>query len=567
MQGANGSSEAEINTGSGTRAPRICADSGMQASLGTSSKKAKSPAPSFNFGIGPESSLTLGGLPKGGQYLLVLEFRQGESAGTYRSLTRKQLLDEARNASLPLRLRDDVHADDSDEHSPVASRRRQSNNYGDNRSHNYGDHMSNNFGDHRSNNYGDHRSNNYGDNRSNNYGDNRSNNYDDSMHHGKHNDSSCAASGGGGGGFVGHEDGASAAGNCHHCCHCRRCCSIGGGDWDEDAAGADVPLMARDVRKVDPMFAGRLEPVILVRCGSITVSLGRTELRAIILHDRLYLIVPDGADSILQLVQKNLAIITSGNGSLHEGSFTRTSFRERDEAHVSITIDSSSKRRQRGSKRRDRDNAGMRAPHTDDYGRPVPFEFAALEAVLLSACSELHKQQELATAKVREALLSLRRSVRTRVVAGARQLENVRELKQQVRELIVQATALQRSLEAVLEEDEDMERMYLTMLHTLPSTRRSKSKHTEHEEAEMLLECYLQAPRCSRDRLQIACSSRVYEKNDPCILGRGGRMYAYKVEAIAAVQCGHIWPIQQNFCGRHLKLSCKPSCVSNEGNI
>uniref|UniRef100_A0A7S4BMB9 Uncharacterized protein n=2 Tax=Chrysotila carterae TaxID=13221 RepID=A0A7S4BMB9_CHRCT len=112
-----------------------------------------------------------------------------------------------------------------------------------------------------------------------------------------------------------------------------------------------------------------------------------------------------------------------------------------------------------------------------------------------------------------------------------------------------------------------MERMYLTMLHTLPSTRRSKSKHTEHEEAEMLLECYLQAPRCSRDRLQIACSSRVYEKNDPCILGRGGRMYAYKVEAIAAVQCGHIWPIQQNFCGRHLKLSCKPSCVSNEGNI
>lgn len=64
--------------------------------------------------------------------------------------------------------------------------------------------------------------------------------------------------------------------------------------------GADAVLKARDVRKVDPLFAGRLEPVILVRCGSITVSLGRTELRAIILHDRLYFIVPDGADSMLQ---------------------------------------------------------------------------------------------------------------------------------------------------------------------------------------------------------------------------------------------------------------------------
>ena len=45
-------------------------------------------------------------------------------------------------------------------------------------------------------------------------------------------------------------------------------------------------LKARDVRKVDPVFGGRIEPVILVRTGVILVSLGRTELRALILHDR-----------------------------------------------------------------------------------------------------------------------------------------------------------------------------------------------------------------------------------------------------------------------------------------
>ena len=73
------------------------------------------------------------------------------------------------------------------------------------------------------------------------------------------------------------------------------------------AAARDLLLLkARDVRKVDPVLGGRIEPVILVRTGVILVSLGRTELRALILHDRLYFMVPDGADSVLTAVQQNL---------------------------------------------------------------------------------------------------------------------------------------------------------------------------------------------------------------------------------------------------------------------
>ena len=67
-----------------------------------------------------------------------------------------------------------------------------------------------------------------------------------------------------------------------------------------------VLLKARDVRKVDPVFGGRLEPVILARTGVILVSLGRTELRALILRDRMYFVVPDGADSLLELLESNL---------------------------------------------------------------------------------------------------------------------------------------------------------------------------------------------------------------------------------------------------------------------
>eukprot|EP00965_Chrysotila_dentata_P145655 4811137-Pleurochrysis_carterae.AAC.1 len=156
---------------------------------------------SVGFAGASESALTAGGLPKGGQFLLVLEFRRN-AAGVFRNLTRKQLLEEARAASLPLRLR-------------AMSPRRPTNEA----THNDGDGVS--------------------------------------------------ASG------VSVSVSVSGAG-----------IGAGGGGHDESLLGTDVPLMARDVRKVDPLFAGRLEPVILVRCGSITVSLGRTELRAIILHDR-----------------------------------------------------------------------------------------------------------------------------------------------------------------------------------------------------------------------------------------------------------------------------------------
>uniref|UniRef100_A0A7S4F3N7 Magnesium transporter n=1 Tax=Chrysotila carterae TaxID=13221 RepID=A0A7S4F3N7_CHRCT len=355
---------------------------------------------SVGFAGASESALTAGGLPKGGQFLLVLEFRRN-AAGVFRNLTRKQLLEEARAASLPLRLR-------------AMSPRRPTNEA----THNDGDGVS--------------------------------------------------ASG------VSVSVSVSGAG-----------IGAGGGGHDESLLGTDVPLMARDVRKVDPLFAGRLEPVILVRCGSITVSLGRTELRAIILHDRLYFIVPDGADSILQVVQKNLSTILSGGGSIHEGMHSTTPHaRERDHSEIG-------------------GHALEDDADEEDFEASVAFEFAALEAVLLTACSELHKQQEHATAKVREALHSLRRTVLgTRVVAGARQLESVRELKHQVRELSVQASALQKAFETVLDQDDNMERMYLTRLHYAEAAQLSL-KHAEHEEAEMLFESYLQDVASSISSLEV----------------------------------------------------------------
>jgi len=92
-------------------------------------------------------------------------------------------------------------------------------------------------------------------------------------------------------------------------------------------------------------------------------------------------------------------------------------------------------------------------------------------------------------------------------VAGSRQLETVRELKQAVRELTLTAQALDRAISACLEEDDDMARMYLTRLHHAEARRRedgqnpaspklsfaaSGEEQDDHEEVEMLLESYAQ---------------------------------------------------------------------------
>lgn len=108
----------------------------------------------------------------------------------------------------------------------------------------------------------------------------------------------------------------------------------------------------------------------------------------------------------------------------------------------------------------------------------------------MTASAELTRRQRALSETLNRALHALRRNVvGTQVVAGSRQLDHVRQLKQSVRELLVQSQALEEALRGVLDEDEDMEAMYLTRRHLAvlePLVER------EHEEVELLLESYLQ---------------------------------------------------------------------------
>ena len=68
-------------------------------------------------------------------------------------------------------------------------------------------------------------------------------------------------------------------------------------------AGASK-LKHRDLRRLEYQFNPLGEPSILVRRHAVLISLD--PIRVIIMADRLIMIIPDGADSLLQVLDRHL---------------------------------------------------------------------------------------------------------------------------------------------------------------------------------------------------------------------------------------------------------------------
>ena len=313
-------------------------------------------------------------------------------------------------------------------------------------------------------------------------------------------------------------------------------------------------IKPRDIRKIDPAFATRLEPAFIVRTGCIIIAFGRSELRAVITPDALYCIMPphltpnlesagggNPLEKSLAALRTNLAILRAASASetaaaaslalsapLQSAAFDRTSH---DSLKILSTMPRSSSNPELTSEEMTSEVLRARSAHDEEKMHlPVSllgtdndattdaipandhneisvavaekvagaaastFEFCALEALLMTVCAELSRRQSALTETVQQALLALRRNVTgTRVVADDKQLESVRTLKQQVRELLVQSQALEEELQEVLDENEDLEDMYLSrQLHLLEQGTLPEGGEQDHEEAEVILESYLQ---------------------------------------------------------------------------
>ncbi|CDZ98512.1 cora-domain-containing protein [Phaffia rhodozyma] len=183
-------------------------------------------------------------------------------------------------------------------------------------------------------------------------------------------------------------------------------------------------LDPRDLRRIEKSFTPSLVPTILVRKQAILIT---------ILHIRALV----KADSVLVFDVQGSQYSTLQKDFMH---------------HLST-------------------NLGMK-------NTGIPYEFRALEAILVSACGALEAESDYTQKIVNELLNHLENTLSR---------ENLRSLLQHSRRLTAfknRATGVMEAIEEVLENDEDMAAMYLTSNQLTPEPRNEK----DHKEVEVLLE-------------------------------------------------------------------------------
>ena len=229
-------------------------------------------------------------------------------------------------------------------------------------------------------------------------------------------------------------------------------------------------LQSRDVRKLDPGFENLLggsEAALLVRDGAIVVSAAR--VRGLILNDRCFIVVPNGADSILNVLQTRLNKVFTGPvepklvlppvaPSLPEGQPDAAS-----KAGAESNADGAIAPPTDGATAPPTDGAttpptpGDSAADADAGSVAAPWEFRALEAILLTVTNELTATARAVAEAMRSALegMRVRPASKTTQRALFEQLQRLRSVQQSAR-------SVSKTIAHVLESDEDMASMYLS---------------------------------------------------------------------------------------------------------
>ena len=200
----------------------------------------------------------------------------------------------------------------------------------------------------------------------------------------------------------------------------------------EDPAFAKFPkLSSPDIRKLDDSLLSESEPLIASRQNVILVNMDI--LKAIILRDRCLLLLPIGADEVLEVVMEWL----------------------QNEKEV--------------------------LPHETD----LEFEFLALETIMESVIRKLDKDFKSLSKEVLHVLALLRKA------SAASELEQLRNHKNDVATFDSKVHGIISAIARALDDDQDLCLMHITKFWREPSSFRD-IEHFDHEDAEILLESYLQ---------------------------------------------------------------------------
>jgi len=191
------------------------------------------------------------------------------------------------------------------------------------------------------------------------------------------------------------------------------------GAFDDDATAIyGEPLEMRDLRKLQQPFSSRNQPAFIVRLYVILLNFD--PLRCIVLHDRLIVLVPDGADSVLDDLEKNL-------------------FRSSGPKHFPSDSEE------------DEEDDDFYSQHRKSSKSTFPFR--AVDAVIRTVMNNLESELRQNYAEVKEVTEWL---ISRQATVSIDQLDKLRVLKNQVASCEAKALMTRQAFEDVLNDDEDM---------------------------------------------------------------------------------------------------------------
>ena len=282
-------------------------------------------------------------------------------------------------------------------------------------------------------------------------------------------------------------------------------------------------LHPRDMRRLVTPFSSTNEPELIVRRHVMLLNFD--PLRAIVLRDRLLVLVPSGADSILIKLEESLRggiedvqREVFGDMSTRE-STSESSKTSHGEAMVLDSIlenmdmvsETSNSKKGKGIGGLDDDGslADTNETKNDDYEIDnewediegmdwikMSFELQSVDAVLSSVCDMLSSDAKHLRDRILSVMEELRGAWAKSSSPGDHIQERLRILKDEVKEMEARIQGFVRAINLILDDEEDMALMNLSRIITNPERFiqpvPQEVLNEESDEPELLLEAHLQ---------------------------------------------------------------------------
>ena len=287
-------------------------------------------------------------------------------------------------------------------------------------------------------------------------------------------------------------------------------------------------LHPRDMRRLVIPFSASNEPELMVRRHVMLLNFD--PLRAIVLRDRLLVLVPDGADSILINLEKMV------HGGIDE--MEKFAFGESEATGTEVNVSGIEISRESGGRNQDddddqylslddsenendsndlsyHDNEEVRSNNDMNISQTefnfdneweefeqggwikLAFELQSVDAILSSAVKMLSEESLSLRKRIFKVMEEMRGNTNKRTsVPGDHVQEQLRILKDKVREMEGRVQGFVRAINQILDDEEDMSLMNLSRLISHPDRFiQPVAQHIldeESDEPELILEVYLQ---------------------------------------------------------------------------